>query len=198
MGGSSSGRYRTRNRGTVQAAIRLDIRQMRRRGFLAPGAVTSGVQRWHWTATGEESGSVSVTVNLTDPASGFMVVRFTLNGEPRVQEISLDSRPMRYGGRRFYFICPRQGRRCEVLPMVGGVFASRQAHRLAYHSQSADRLGRLRDRADRLESRLWPAKGKPVPRGRNRARLVEAWAQASEAFEDVFAATVLRRWGHLI
>ena len=198
MGGSSSGRYRERNRGTVEAAIRLDLRQMRRQGFLVPGGVTSGVQRWHWAATGQESGSVSVTVNLSDPVSGFLTVRFNLNDEPKVQTIDIASAPMRFGGRRYYFICPRQGTRCEVLPIAGGVFASRQAHRLTYQSQSSDRVDRLRDRARKLEKRIWPDKGKARPRGRNRERLVEAWIQADTAFEDMFAATVMRRWGHLL
>ncbi len=27
---------------------------------------------------------------------------------------------MRYGGRRYYFICPKLGIPCEVLPSVGG------------------------------------------------------------------------------
>ena len=170
---------------------------MRRQGFLVPGAVTSGVQRWTWTATGEETGSVSVTVNLADPHAGFVVVRFSLNGDPRVQEIPLASRAMRYGGRRYYFLCPKHGRRCEVLPLVGGVFASRQAQRLTYQSQSADQIDRMRDRAHRLEKRLWPDKGKPRPRGRNRERLLDAWERADTAFESMFAATITRRWGHL-
>ena len=198
MGGYSSGRYRERNRGTVDAAIRLDLRVMRRQGFLVPGAVTSGIQRWTRVATGEESGSVRVSVNLSDPASGSLTVRFNLNGEPKVQTIDLVGVPMRYGGRRYYFICPRHGRRCEVLPSVGGVFASRQAHRLTYQSQSSDRVDRLRDRARKLEKRIWPDKGRPRPRGRNRERLVEAWIRADTAFEDMFAATVMRRWGHLL
>jgi hypothetical protein len=88
---------------------------------------------------------------------------------------------MRYGGRRYYFLCPKHGRRCEVLPMVGGVFASRQAGRLTYQSQSADQID----------------KGKPRPRGRNRERLVEAWSEADSAFENMFATTIMRRWGHL-
>lgn len=197
MGGYSSGRYRVRNRGTVDAAIRLDIRYMRRQGFLQPGAVTSGTLRWSWTATGEERGSVSVTVNLTSPEAGVVVVRFSLDGDPRVQEIDLVSRPMRYGGRRYYFRCPRQGRLCEILPMNSGVFASRQAHRLTYQSQSADQIGRLRDRAQKLEKRLWPDKGRPWPRGRNRRRLFDAWEQADTAFENLFAVETLRRFGHL-
>lgn len=199
MGGYSSGRYRERNRGTVDAALRLDIRVMRRRGFLRPGAVTSGVLRWTWTATGEESGSVGVTVNLTEPDAGFVVVRFSLNGEPRVQHIDLVSRPMRYGGRRYYFRCPKQGRACEVLPICGGVFASRQAHRLTYQSQSADQLGRLRDKAWNLEKRLWPepGSGKRRPRGRNRQRLLDAWERADAGFETLFSAEALRRFGRL-
>lgn len=195
MGGSSSGRYRERNRGTVDAAIRLDLRVMRRQGFLVPGGVTSGVQRW--TRAGEETGSVSVTVNLADPDAGFVVVRFSLNGDPRVQEIPLASRAMRYGGQRYYFLCPKHGRRCEVMPLGGGVFASRQAQRLTYQSQSADQIDRMRDRAHRLEKRLWPDKGKPRPRGRNRERLLDAWERADTAFESMFAATITRRWGHL-
>jgi len=180
--------------------LRLDVRYLRRRGFLRPAAVTSGVLRWTWAGTDQETGSVRVTVNLADPDAGVVVVRFNLNGEPRVQEIDLVSRAMRYGGRRYYFRCPRQGRLCEVLPMWGGVFASRQAHRLTYHSRSLDQLGRLRETAWSLEKRLWPEKGsgKRKPRGRNRQRLVDALERADTAFESLFADTVMRRWGGLL
>jgi hypothetical protein len=197
MGGYSSGRYRERNRGTVEATLRLDVRVLRRQGFLVPGSVVSGVQRWTRTATGEETGSVSVTVNLADPDAGVVVVRFSLNGDPRVQEIPLASRSMRYGGRRYYFLCPKHGRLCEVMPMVDGVFASRQAQRLTYQSQSAEEIDRMRDRAHRLEKRLWPDNGKPRPRGRNRERLLAAWERADTEFESLLAATITRRWGHL-
>ena len=199
MGGSNSGRYRERNRGAVDAALRLDMRVMRRLGFLRPGAIVSGVLRWTWTATGKESGAVGVTVNLADPDAGFVVVRFALNGEPRTQRIELESRPMRYGGRRYYFRCPKEGRACEILPMWAGVFASRQAHRLTYHSQSEDRLGRLRDKARKLEKRLWPetGSGKRRPRGRNRQRLLDAWVCADMAFEDLFEVEATRRFGGL-
>lgn len=198
MGGSNSGRYRTRNRGTVDASLRLDVRVLRRRGFLNPGAVSTGNLHWSWVATGEERGSVGITVNLADPNGyGVVVVRFALNGEPRVQEIDLVSRPMRFGGRRYYFRCPKHHRLCEVLPMVGGVFASRQAQRMTYQSQSQTEIDRLRDRAHELEKRLWPKDGQRRPRGRNRQRLVDAWVEAESGFEDLFAATVMRRWGKL-
>ncbi len=195
MGGSNSGRYRTRNRGTVDAAIRLDIRAMRRQGFIRPGAVTSGVLHWTWTATGEETGSVNITVNLTATDYGSLTVRFSLNGEPRVQEVDLIGRPMKYGGRRYYFRCPKHHSLCEVLPMVGGVFGSRRAQRLTYQSQSSTQIDRLREKALKLEKRLWPGNGKCRPRGRNRERLTAAWEAADSGFEYLFAATVMRRWG---
>lgn len=198
MGGYSSGRYRTRNRGTVDGRIRLDIRALRRQGFLRPGAITAGTQRWTWVATGEEHGSVTVSVNLANPDAGLVTLTFRLDGGPREQVIRLIGVPMRYGGRRYYFLCPRQHRRCEVLPMVGGVFASRQAHRLTYQSQSHDHLGRLREKSWKLEKRLWPKDGRRRPRGRNRERLVEAWSEAECAFDDLFAVTVMRRWGKLL
>ena len=77
------------------------------------------------------------------------------------------------------------------------MFASRQAGRLTYQSQSADQVDRTRDRAHRLEKRLWPGKGKPKPRGWNRERLVEAWSEADNAYENRFVATIMRRWGRL-
>jgi hypothetical protein len=81
--------------------------------------------------------------------------------------------------------------------MVDDVFASRQAGRLTYRSQSADQIDRMRDRAHSPEKRLWPDKGKSRPRGRNRERLVEAWSEADSAFQNMFAAMVMRGWGHL-
>jgi hypothetical protein len=143
MGGYSSGRYRERNRGTVNAAIRLDIRVLRRQGFLVPKAITSGVQRWHDSHTKEERGSVTITADLSNLMAGFVTLQFRLNGGPRTQEIQLASRAMPYGGRRYYFICPKHQRPCEVLPMADGLFASRQAQRLTYQSQSSSQIDRM-------------------------------------------------------
>lgn len=98
---------------------------------------------------------------------------------------------MRYGGFRYYAFCPRWGRRCEILPIVGGVIACRQFHRLAYASQSTNRLGRLRERAERCEKQLW----RQPRRGANRRRLVAAWLKADELFERLLAVEGVRRFG---
>lgn len=190
MGGVSSGRYRTRNRGNVDAACRIDIRYLRRIGALREGGSTTGTLRW--SLHGRETGSVGYVVTL-QPDDRHLAITFSHKGENHRHVIRLEAVPMRFGGFRYYAFCPRWGRRCEVLPIIGGVIACRQFHRLAYASQSMDRLGRLREKAERCEKQL----RQQPRRGANRRRLVEAWVGAQGAFEDLVAAEGLRRFGHL-
>jgi len=170
MGSHSSGRYRTRNRGAVEQSLRLDMRQLRRHGYVVAGARTAGT--WTWARNGERTGAIGFTVDLTDPDNGYAELDYTVNGERRVRTVDIEAVSCRYGGRRFYFRCPRSGRRCELLCGVGGEFASRQHHRLTYFSQSEtplDRLGRAKRKA---EARAMGTDGNPRPRGENRERLL--------------------------
>jgi hypothetical protein len=61
-----------------------------------------------------------------------------------------------YGGRRWWFQCPRTGRRTTklFLPNGGWHFWSRQAYGLGYACQREDRLGRLQRRAAKLNRQL--------------------------------------------
>lgn len=190
MGGSNSGRYRTRNRGTVDAACRVDLRFLRKQGALKEGFTTRGTLRW--TRRGEPSGSMGYTV-VMEPDDRRLILAYSTNGEARTVTVQLEAVPMRFGGFRYYALCPRTLRRCQVLPVVGGVVACRQAHRLTYASQSMDRLGRARERMDRCEKRL---REKPR-RGRNRVMLTGRWIKAAEDFENRFASEAMRRFGHL-
>ena len=190
MGGYSSGRYRTRNRGNVEATCRIDIRYLRRIGALREGCSATGTLRW--TRHGRETGSVGYAIML-QPGDRHLAISFSHKGENHRHVIRLEAVSMRFGGYRYYAICPRLGRRCEVLPIIGSVIACRQFHRLVYASQSMDRLGRLREKAERCEKQL----RKRPRRGENRRRLVDAWVNAQCAFEDIVATEALRRFGHL-
>lgn len=190
MGGSASGRYRTRNRGTVDAACRIDLRFLRKQGALREGHTVSGTL--HWTRRGEPSGSMGYTV-VMDAEDRRLVLSYSTNGEARTVTVQLEAVPMRFGGFRYYALCPRTLRRCQILPVVGGVIACRQAHRLTYASQSMDRLDRIRERRDRYEKRLHE---KPR-RGRNRVMLTGKWITASDDFERLFASETRRRFGSL-
>jgi hypothetical protein len=190
MGGSASGRYRTRNRGTVDAACRIDLRFLRKLGALREGHTAHGTL--NWTRRGEPSGSMGYTV-VMDPEARRLILSYSFKGEARTVTVQIEAVPMRFGGFRYYALCPRTLRRCQVLPVVGGVVACRQAHRLAYASQSMDRLDRLRERVDRYEKRLHE---KPR-RGRNRVMLTGKWITASEDFSNLFDAEAMRRFGCL-
>ena len=191
MGGSASGRHRTRNRGTVNEVCRIDLRVLRKLGALREGHTVSGTLRW--TRRGEPSGSMGYTV-VMDAEDRRLILTYSTGGEARTVTVQLEAVPMRFGSFRYYALCPRTLRRCQVLPVVGGVVACRQAHRLTYASQSMDRLGRTRERMERCEKRLHE---KPR-RGRSRERLTQAWVNASEDFEGLFALTIARRFGHLL
>jgi hypothetical protein len=197
MGGHSSGRYRTRNRGAIEQALRLDMRVLRRRGFLQPGAAATGPVEW--TRGGERSGAITLCVDLTSLDDPHAVLTYSANDKPTVQRVQLAVAPCRFGGHRFYFFCPvLTWRRCTVLAYGAGRFASRQAQRLTYWSQSEDALDRLRRARDKAEARVFGKDGHPRPRGANRERLVQRWIELDAAWEGLFAATVRRRWGHLL
>lgn len=197
MGGHSSGRYRTRNRGSIEQALRLDMAKLRRMGFVRPGAIVSGSQ--HWTRRGEPAGSISLKVDLSSLDDPHAVLTFTADGKPTVQRVQLVAEPCRFGGHRFYFLCPvMTWRRCTVLAFGAGRFASRQAQRLTYATQSADALDRLRLARDKAEARAWGKGGHPRPRGANRERLVERWIELDAAWESLVSAAITRRWGHLL
>lgn len=196
MGGYSSGRYRTRNRGALETALRLDMRRVRKCGFLRPGFAMRGAL--HWTRGGEPSGSITLATDLTQLGDSFAVLSYSVNGEQRVQRVQIDATPCRFGGHRYFWRCPVSGRRCLALAYANGRFASRQAQRLTYAVQSEDALDRVRRARDKAEARACGTNGNPRPRGVNRERLFDSWMQLDAAFEAAFSSAVARRFGSLL
>ena len=149
MGGSSSGRYRTRNRGSVESACRVDLRFLRKQGALREGQTATG--NLTWTRNGKPSGSMAYKTIMA-PDDRRLILSYSTDGEPRIVTVQLEAVSMRFGGFRYYALCPRTLRRCEVLPVVGGGVAWRQAPRLTYASQSMDLVDRARRRMDRCDT----------------------------------------------
>jgi hypothetical protein len=176
--------------------MRLEMKRVRKCGFLRPGAASTGPMRW--TRGGEPAGSINLATDLTQLGDPFALLSYSVDGEPRVQRVQIDAVPCRFGGHRFFWRCPVTGRRCLTLAYANGRFASRQAQRLTYAVQSEDRLGRIRRARDKAEARACGRDGHPRPRGRNRERLLDRWWKLDAAFEMNFCQTVTRRWGHLI
>jgi hypothetical protein len=74
------------------------------------------------------------------------------------QQIALTSRLRHFGGKQWYFVCPRTGRSASVLWRPPGArrFASRQAwgRQVAYASQFLDRDSRAHHGKAKLNARL--------------------------------------------
>ncbi len=70
--------------------------------------------------------------------------------------IHLETTAQPFGGRRWWWICPRTGRRAVKLYLPNGAFtfASRQAYRLAYRSQRETARDRALRRAFKLREKL--------------------------------------------
>jgi hypothetical protein len=103
------------------------------------------------------------------------VDHFSCRTGPQGYPVQMVATPCRFGGQRWWWICPASGRRVSklYLPNGGVRFLSRGpgAYRLAYASQSNSRVDRMHARARRLFKRLgadyrapfeasWPAKPK--------------------------------------
>ena len=115
--------------------------------------------------------------------------------DAKPQAIVIVGLPCRFGGHRYYFLCPQTGRRCEVLYSGGRGFASRQHKRLSYASQTMGFLDRLRTKRDDAKERAFGEGLHSRPRGANRVRLVAAWHLAEWKYNDAFAAEGIRRFG---
>jgi hypothetical protein len=95
----------------------------------------------------------------TSPASAHRPTRRHVYGPRAVTRtsdywIQLETTPQPFGGRRWWFICPRTGVRAAKLYLPNGAFtfASRQTYRLVYHSQREAPHDRALRRAFKLRA----------------------------------------------
>lgn len=153
MGGWGSGRYGYRTARTTEAAKRVDIRYIRKQGWLYDGR--TGLLSW--TCRGEPSGTV-----------GYHIYGDTFILDYKVQEnggaweaiklpVALSSTPCRYGGKRYYFLCPglNCGRRCEVLYSADKYFVCRKCAGLIYDSQKGSKLDQIIEAKHKLGKRIF-------------------------------------------
>lgn len=164
--------------------LRLDVRDLRRRGLLRIG---NGFT-WSWSRDGEQCASVSVAVT-DEPA---VHLRYRQNGEPAHDVLRLSRSACHFGGSRDWFICPRCGRRVAMVYLTS-VTGCRQCLRLRYQSQSEDSLGRSWRRTSRTLRKMGcdtddsPRRPSGMRR-RTYERLCDAWCREEEFRDDALAA----------
>jgi hypothetical protein len=173
MGGFGSGR--TTNRPSVEGsgALILDVnvivgwvRNAQRSagyGKLIPGSeVQTSPFNLEWLIGRKEPARVTLRLNL-GTASGTAWLQYDINHlscptGPQAYTVRLETTSCRFGGLRWWWVCPQTGRRVAklYLPNGGARFLSRGSggYDLPYASQREDQCGRAHRRGRRIRRRL--------------------------------------------
>lgn len=170
MGGFGSGRHgwwvTVEGCRSLKLDVNLVTREARRhlRGLPEGARLTAGPTAWTWTTSGQTEpwARVLVTMRLEhmrgEARFQFDVAHASRPTGPQDQTVQMEATPCRFGGRRWWWLCPATGRRCATLylPNGGTAFLSRGpgAYRLAYASQTASAMARSHARLARIHRRL--------------------------------------------
>ena len=161
MGGYGSGRQY--GRPLVEHSLRIDLAWMLRKGL-----ARDGCEQWgnlNWSCNGEPSGSIGYKALMHQPGEERLVLEYTRgqgdNAERVVQSVYLTFTRPKFGGKRWWMICPYSGERVGklYLPPGGDRFASRKAWNLDYHSQRMSRKDAVFERLFRLQKKLGCERG---------------------------------------
>jgi hypothetical protein len=133
---------------------------------------------------------VTFAIDLTDVDRPYAELSFCLDGQWHQQRIELATTYPPYGGRRFWFLCPQNGRRARLLYLPDGEreFASRIAHSLTYRSQGERVWARKVTRVQNIRAKLKgdPSIAAPLPGrpSRMHGKTYERLRQAIEPLND--------------
>ncbi|ESY49547.1 hypothetical protein ACYG9Z_01150 [Mesorhizobium sp. RSR380A] len=141
-------------RATLEAGLKLDINRLIRNDFLRPGSYWSSSVTWTDSYYDEPRATATISADMSSPEGGWFEVR--INND--TQRIPLWTMSRHFGGRQWYFACPRLHVPVSVLWMPPGAvrFASKRhwGRQAAYQSQFLDQTGRAHRGQAKIRRRL--------------------------------------------
>ncbi len=162
--------YRWEKKDTVDAKLALGAHHVFTR-IADPTKARLYTISWKRTRDGQETASLGLA---TDPQRGGVFLSYNYNGQPVTPYlVRWDVTTPRYGGRRYWWLCPSCGRRCAAI-YGGPRFLCRVCHNLTYETaQSGDFQTTIDNRMIAIRRRLgahtgpgWPFDSlPPKPRG---------------------------------
>ena len=173
---------------TVEDCIALDTAMLRKNGMLLEFMDHRLQRRWQ-LGSGLVGEVFLTTVFIGDIAYPSVRIEGTCFGRSVIQSVRLVSRRMRYGGKRWYFVCPQTKRPCckLILPPGATAFASVKGWGLLYRSQHDDVLTRAQKAIAALSRR---SKGLPKYTRASTRDALQARIRAKEAILDRVAEGV--------
>ena len=121
---------------TIDEYLCLTIADLKRLGFLVPGATCTGSVEWN------RGGEVFASVGIATKTAGVPLVRFsyTHNGRPETYDVALRWKRSNLNADTphgyYYFVCPVTGELCRNLYLVNGRFVGRKAFKPLYPDQA--------------------------------------------------------------
>jgi hypothetical protein len=195
MGGFGSGKQRGMPTAEATASYLIDMASFTR------GGLRAGLYGRASVAFDEGRFPVEFTIDTRVPLDAYLDFSHStrdLRRDDRITyRVSLSLTRPYFGGQRWWFVCPRTGRRAAklCLPNGGWYFWSRRGYGLGYACQREAKIDRLARRARRLHHRLggrrddnWevpPPKPKWM-RWKTYERRYAEWERASERADSEF------------
>ena len=152
MGGTGSGTwYRGNKQDTTEDCKSIDIRMMKRRGWLKPGH--GGKLSWKWN--GAPWGNINYRYYEDRLILNYRYRSGSSDWTPVTQTVTITTTPCHYGNARQWFLCPHCSYRCALLYGASRLFLCRKCYELPYTSQTQSELDRLIDQKHKIGSRIF-------------------------------------------
>lgn len=190
MGGIGSGnQWSTTTK--LEEVKRVDIRFMKKKGFLKP--YTSG--QLSWTCRGEADGYIRFHT-LKDS----LILSYNYRSSRHPEWMSIEQRvqfartPCNYGGERTWFICSICSRRVGVLYGVTELFVCRHCSDLKYASQSEHPYERIGTKLKQLEGKMFEGESWDKRKGMHQntfESLFESWKDLKTLEDEYFAKKLM-------
>jgi hypothetical protein len=151
MGGYGSGSWsRWDSKSTTESQHRIDIRWLKKQGYLRPGKF--GSLSWSWR--NKQTGSISFRMETDRMVLNYRHRPHGGEWENVEQAVSFDRTPCNYGGHRTWFLCSRCWKRVAILYGAGKYFFCRHCYDLTYSSQHESRSDRLMRKARNIRESM--------------------------------------------
>jgi hypothetical protein len=190
---------RWRQRVRLEDGLKLDLDHLIRQGLVRSGAKRTATLRWACRNSDEEIASGRITADMTKERRE----RLRIELGDLDQWIDLVAVARHFGGRQWYFLCPRTERRASVLwkPPGARSFACRQAwgRQVAYGSQFLPPYRRASSAAQDIQYRLGEEEDvlPSRPKGMHR-RTYEKIMKRYEAYETIIDQYLIAALARLI
>lgn len=153
MGGYGSGR-RT-DKPSTDDCVQINLSNLKRLGMLKRNCMHRRERVWR--SGGHAVAGLTLVTDL-DCLEPFPCLKITGHAFGRTIDclVWLDSAPMRFGGERWYALCPITGRRCTslILPPGASFFAAVRGWGVPYASTRESELDRALRAIDKVETRM--------------------------------------------